>query len=508
MSFDRRQFLKTSSVISLSSLFPSIIHIPQQKVQHSTVKNIIILVFDALSGKNLSLFGYPRQTDMNIKRFADHANIYHNHFAGGTFTTPGTASLFTGVYPFTHRAVHFNGITIPYFNKRNIFTLFNDHYSLGYTHNPLASTLINQISNELDTVIPVWDLYMKNNLINTYIPQDQDIGFLSWARVINEGGHSSNSLFLSELIQKVNVKTIGLEKEFPRGLPTHRNSYFTLEHAIDWLLKQLSELPQPFLLYIHLFPPHDPYNTRREFIDAFLDDGYQALKKPKHFFHLAKSDNEIDLLRRYYDEYILYLDQEFGRLYDQMQQTGLLRDSWLIFTSDHGEMFERGIYEHGSCAMFEPLVRIPLIISAPGQLNRNDVYTPTSVVDVLPTLLHMSGKTIPDWCEGTILPPFNPQPVDMQRQIYTLDAKRNQRERLTKATAVIVEWPYKLILYKGFPQAPGEEWNYFEMFNLENDPEELNNLYSKKNSTAVHLSRELIEKLNEADQVYLTRASD
>lgn len=304
------------------------------------------------------------------------------------------------------------------------------------------------------------------------------------------------------------MKTIGLEKDFPRGVPTHRNSYFTLEHAIDWLLLQLADLPQPFLIYIHLFPPHDPYNTRREFIDAFRDDGYQALRKPKHFFRLAKSDEEIDLLRRYYDEYILYVDEEFGRLYSQMQNSGLLDDTWVVFTSDHGEMFERGIYEHGTCAMFEPLVRIPLIISSPGQVKRNDVHTPTSVVDILPTLLHVSNKSIPGWCEGSILPPFNPQEADLQRYIFTLDAKRNQKDTISKATAALVEWPYKIILYKGFPQTPGEEWNYFEMFDLENDPEELHNLYSKQHAIALHLSQVLIDKLNKADEIYLERITD
>ncbi len=65
---------------------------------------MVVIVFDAFSAYNISLYGYQRETTPNIARWAERAVVYHNHNAGGNFTIPGTASLLTGTYPWTHRA--------------------------------------------------------------------------------------------------------------------------------------------------------------------------------------------------------------------------------------------------------------------------------------------------------------------------------------------------------------------------------------------------------------------
>ena len=89
-----------------------------------------------------------------------------------------------------------------------------------------------------------------------------------------------------------------------------------------------------------------------------------------------------------------------------MEESGMLENTWLIFTSDHGEMFERGINGHMTVCQHEPVMKIPLIIFEPGQTTRRDVYTPTNSVDVLPTLLHLTGQPVPDWVEGEVyIPP-------------------------------------------------------------------------------------------------------
>ncbi len=61
--------------------------------------NIIVLVFDAMSADNLSLYGYRRETSPNFERLAQRSNVYHSHYSAGSFTTSGTASLLTGLYP-------------------------------------------------------------------------------------------------------------------------------------------------------------------------------------------------------------------------------------------------------------------------------------------------------------------------------------------------------------------------------------------------------------------------
>src|SRR5512138_2836632 len=68
--------------------------------------NVIILLIDTLSARHMSLYGYQRRTTPNFERFASRASVYHSHYSGGNFTTPGTATLLTGLYPWGHRAIN------------------------------------------------------------------------------------------------------------------------------------------------------------------------------------------------------------------------------------------------------------------------------------------------------------------------------------------------------------------------------------------------------------------
>ena len=126
-----------------------------------------------------------------------------------------------------------------------------------------------------------------------------------------------------------------------------------------------------------------------------------------------------------YDEFLLYVDHEFGRFMDSLEESGLLENTWVVFTSDHGEMFERGIDGHSQHALYEPVIRVPLLIFEPGQKTRIDVHTPTSAIDVLPTMLHVTGHQTPEWIEGEILPPYRPTEIDPERSVYVVRANDN-----------------------------------------------------------------------------------
>ncbi|MBV5323308.1 sulfatase-like hydrolase/transferase, partial [bacterium] len=160
--------------------------------------------------------------------------------------------------------------------------------------------------------------------------------------------------------------------------------------------------PGPVFGYFHFLPPHDPYRTPSEFFGQFRNDGYKPDEKPKDVLATYQDkERDTNVLRQYYDEFILYVDREFGRMFNLLENSGQLENTILVLTSDHGEMFERGIVMHGTDALYEPLIRIPLLIFEPGVKIRTDVYEPTSAVDLLPTLAYLSGHSIPDWTEGT-----------------------------------------------------------------------------------------------------------
>src|SRR5690242_2896982 len=102
----RRDFLKISAAISAgASLAQFPFAFPSLQVQKGAdARNIIILLFDAMSARNLSLYGYQRETTPNFARLAARSTVYHSHYSAGNFTSPGTATTLTGMYPWKHRA--------------------------------------------------------------------------------------------------------------------------------------------------------------------------------------------------------------------------------------------------------------------------------------------------------------------------------------------------------------------------------------------------------------------
>lgn len=87
--------LNRREIIKLFSLLPFTYFLPPQAQKsfyinpESKQKNILILVFDALSASNVPLYGYPRNTTPKLLEIANQAIVYHNHFSGGNYTTPG-----------------------------------------------------------------------------------------------------------------------------------------------------------------------------------------------------------------------------------------------------------------------------------------------------------------------------------------------------------------------------------------------------------------------------------
>ncbi len=181
--------------------------------------------------------------------------------------------------------------------------------------------------------------------------------------------------------------------------------------------------------------------------------------------------------RMEYDEYLLYVDEEFGRIVDFMEQNGLLENTWLVLTSDHGEMFERGIFGHTTPAMSKPLLHVPLMIFEPGRTERLDVRSISNSVDLLPTLAQVSGQSIPDWCEGEVLPPFGSEAALQPRSSFSMDVRGNaKRGTLKKGSVVLLQEPYKFAYYYGYKQLESLGGEFYELFDIIADAEEMNDL--------------------------------
>jgi arylsulfatase A-like enzyme len=504
----RRDFLKLTGLVPLSVALPPFVRLfDRSQAAQGDRKNVLVIVFDAFSAYNISLYGYARETTPNLARLAQRAIVYHNHFAGSNFTTPGTASLLTGTLPWTHRAFQLNGTVTEAFANKNIFQAFQHYYRIVYSHNPLVNTLFKQFAQNLDDYVPQDRLFLTADaLVHGLLGNDEDIADVAWTRAIKkEPDGYSYSLFLSNLYERyIHERIASVKPLFPRGIPSIRgDNYFLLEDAIDWLKRQIGQLPQPYLGYFHFMPPHAPTATRRDFYGAFAKDNFEPPQKPQDVFSSRLLPPELLRQRTSYDEYILYVDQEFGRLFDYLESSGVLDNTWVVLTADHGELFERGVRGHISPLLYQPVVRIPLLIFEPGSTARVDIRSSTSAVDLLPTLLHLTGEDPASWAEGTILPPFAPAAPDPDRSVYALHAKRNLPEApLTHATAMLVKGNHKLTYFFGYEEL-GDGVERVELYDIKADPQELNNLYAKDPATSAALLAALKEKLKEVNQPYL-----
>jgi arylsulfatase A-like enzyme len=497
---NRRDFLKLAVLASFNLFVPPL---TQSFKTQNEKPNVLVIVFDAFSASHLSMYGYKRETAPNLTKMAKRAVVYHNHFAAGSFTVPGTASILTGVLPWKHRAFRFgNGVIDEYVDK-SIFHAFDSYYRIAYSHNPRAIHFLNQFATDLTEFIPYEHLLLTGNgLFQSIFRNDDDAANIAWQRIMFKDKELSYSLFLSALYKAYNEDKIKPHREFfPLGVPTTRgDDHYLLEDAIDWLNDELPQLPQPFLGYFHFLPPHDPYTPPRDFYGHFKNDGLQIAEKPNDIFAPVRPFELMLVKHREYDEFILYLDREFGRLFDQLESSGLLENTWLVITSDHGEMFERGIQGHITPSFYQPLVRVPLLILPPGNTTRTDIYSNTSAVDLLPTLLHVTGQKAADWTEGEILPPFASSAPDPERSVYAFQSYHSeQKQVLTEATAMLVKGKYKLVYYSGYRDQFGDG-KMIQLFDIETDPEELNGLAGTEGEVLEKLLAELKAKFIEINE--------
>jgi arylsulfatase A-like enzyme len=252
--------------------------------------------------------------------------------------------------------------------------------------------------------------------------------------------------------------------------------------------------------YYHFFPPHHPYNTRADFYEIFAEDEYKPVEKPKHFFGSDKPQNSVNLERRWYDEFVLYVDSEFARLYRFMEQSGILENTWVVLTTDHGEMFERGIVGHITQSLHQPVIHVPMLIFPPGQRERMDVHEVTSAIDLLPTLLHVTGQEIAEWAEGAVMPPFSSPESMSGREIFALHGDTDKNGIINRGTAMLTKENYKLMWYFGYEELQ-DIGDMIELYDLSTDPEELDNLYPKRRDIADEFIERLGTKLNEAESI-------
>ncbi|MFT4625378.1 MAG: choline-sulfatase [Myxococcota bacterium] len=162
-----------------------------------------------------------------------------------------------------------------------------------------------------------------------------------------------------------------------RGSPHHISSSARVANATIEALDRLQWEP-PFFLWAHFFDPHDTY-----------------LDHPKHDF----GDADIDR----YDSEIAFTDRNIGRILDHLEATGLSHRTVVAFTADHGEGFGAHGYNLHTVALYDELIRVPLVVRGPGLAAGRSDRT-VGHVDLAPTLLDLVGVAAPSGFTGSPWP--------------------------------------------------------------------------------------------------------
>jgi arylsulfatase A-like enzyme len=139
------------------------------------------------------------------------------------------------------------------------------------------------------------------------------------------------------------------------------------------------------------------------------------------------------------------------------------------------------------------------MIFMPGLDERLDIHEFTTTVDLLPTLLQLSGKPLLDGLEGVILPPFNPQ-VQEDRSIFSVDFRYVPKFKpLRNGSIMLRKGSHKLSFlfgkYKRYDNL--ENGKLLELYNVEDDPEELVNLYHPQFEPAISMRDEILAKIDQ-----------
>jgi len=397
--------------------------------------NVLLIVLDTVRGDHLSLYGYPRRTTPNLDRLAAESLVFEAAYANSSWTLPTHASLLTGTDFQEHRA---GQLRRPYLDKR-LTTLAEVLRSSGYaTGGFVANTF--------------W-CGRPTGLARGFIHYEDFYGNLEDAVARTVLGRR----LYWDLLARFGVVDIPGRK---RAADVNRA-----------LLAWLDDLDgRPFFAFANYFDAHGPFLPPPGFRGRFGGDSIQPYRDSDEI-EIGALTGEMELpplaerlaMIDGYDESLLYLDSQLGWLFDELESRGILDDTLIIVTSDHGENWgEHGFMYHGHSAYYEQIY-VPLMVRYPPELEPERSARPVSLVHVPATVLDLLG--LPSLLPGQSLrqPPTEPVLIEVYRR-----------------SLVPASWPTS----RGWVKAlVTDRWHYIreesgreELYDIVADPQELHDL--------------------------------
>ena len=450
-------------------------------------RNVLLIVWDTVRAANMSAHGYGRRTSPNLETLAGRGVRFDLAFATSSWTLPSHASIFTGRWP------HELGVDWRSPLRDDVPTLALYLAAHGYDTGGFVANL-DYCSRETglargfahfdDYPINPWDVFTR------YIALGRRLEVSTWAIALNH------------LLEKLSGHSRDL---VPRSLEHAKDGQQVDLAFLHWLSWQQTRR-RPFFAFLNFNDAHSPYAVPDRSAPGFglRPASFRERLTLMQWNMLDKarlSVRDVRMATDVYDESISYLDRRLEALLLELGRRGVLDDTLVVVTSDHGEhLGDHRLFFHG-CSLYRQVVEVPLVIMGPDLLPARRVVTePVSLRDVPATVVDLLGlgrdAPFPGrslarfWVRDQVArqPPAEPLLMETGRPIFLTN---QGREPAAKG-------PIKSLVAAGMHyirSADGRE----ELYSLKSDPEERFNL------AAVPMAREALHGFQSTLSVMLKR---
>lgn len=461
---------------------------PTDSTRAASKPNIVLISVDALAAAHLQPYGSLRPTSPNIAEFSSHAILFERFHANANFTTPGIASIMTGVEPWTHRALQLAGHAIGDSILESLpARLHEAGYQTAYFgSNPAAGARRQGFSAYFD--------HEDSNLEWNYGPcfdaMTPRLPYLcpaAWNPLI--------VVSYRAMVRTANA--MGLLR-----LPPHSELEKMVARAARWVEDRGRG---PVFMWVHFFPPHDPYAAPEPWLGRFdhspgarsahSNPAIASSSTSRLLFDMSlEPASRINTLEARYDESIAYVDHYIGQLITVIHQN-LGPNTAILLTADHGESFDHGYGGHTGVMLYEDLIHIPLIIELPNPSatgeRRSDL---AAQIDLAPTIAAIAEVSpSPRWAGRSLLThPDGSEP----RTTFAMNFEQNaSRGRLTTGSVAALSSNWKLVRFFGEPHYPNMPQLQSQLFDLVEDPHEHENSASMHTDVVAALSAQIDAQL-------------
>ena len=341
---------------------------------------VIVISLDTTRPDHLSAYDYDRPTSPNLARLAREGTRFDACHSATSWTLPSHMSLFTGLPPGLHEVViDFNVLDR---SRRTMGEIFKDAgfrtmgvFSAPYVHEHFGFGRGFDFYERATKDPMLWDLTRAQMKTEISMTEQRSHTEVTSAMVVD------------------------------RGINLLRNSHASKN-----------------LLFLHFFDPHYDYNAPKRIAKEFTDPDYHGpingsnLTERPDLVNKDMPAADLAQLEGLYDAELAWVDENIGRLLDELKEEGRLDHTLIVVTGDHGEeFFEHGHYGHRN-GLSEQTLDVPLIVWGPGLGVPAGRHVPDLVAnyDILPTLMDyaslkpeacMYGRSLRPLVQGGTLPP-------------------------------------------------------------------------------------------------------